>query len=136
MEFTDRNIIVCEMSADLFKLACRRGYDSQDFINKLVESEEGRLLYSNKSIDMWLGAEYVMQGIEKEVSIKSGKPIREDVMAWMGYLIKCWSITYPNENLEEILKQAPYEILVQSYSGFHVMSYEDAILNLKEIYNE
>ena len=124
------------MSADLFRLACQNGYDSEDFFNKLLKSEEGNLLYSNNCVDMWLGVEYVMQGVENEICFKQGKVVNTDVMAWIGYLIKCWSLTYPNETAKEILKQAPFEVLVQSYLGYHVMSCEDAILNLKELYQE
>ncbi|MBO5302843.1 MAG: hypothetical protein J6A92_02225 [Lachnospiraceae bacterium] len=128
--------MLCEMSAELFKIACLRGYDSKDFIYKLMKSEEGKLLYSDKCIDMWLGANHVMLGIEVEITVDKGEVINPEVMAWIGYLFKCWSLTYPNENSEDILRQASFETLTGSYMGFHVMSYEDAILNFKEIYEE
>lgn len=128
--------MLCEMSADLFRLSCQKGYDSEDFINKLMKSEEGQLLYSQNCIDMWLGAKHVMLGLENEVDIKQGIVINDGVMAWIGYLYKCWSLTYPEETAKEILQQAPFDVMIQSYLGFHVMSCEMAIEDLKEIYKE
>lgn len=136
MKLTNRNIMLCEMSSDLFRLSCQRNYDSEDFINKLMTSEEGQLLYSDNCTDMWLGAEHIMQGLENEIEIKKGKVINANIMAWMGYVYKCWSLTYPNETATDIIKQAPVSTLAESYMGLHVMSCEDAILNLKEIYAE
>ena len=136
MEITGRNVMLCKMSGELFALSCKKGYDSEDFINKVMQSEEGNLLYSPNCIDMWLGADYVMQGLENDIYIEKGKVINNDIMRWIGYLYKYWSLTYPNESAKEILKQAPFDTLVQCYLGYHVMSCEDAILNLKELYLE
>lgn len=136
MEITNRNIMLCEMSAELFELACQKGYDSEDFVNKLMNSEEGALLYSDNCIDMWLCANHVMKGIENEVDINKGNVMNRKVMSWIGYLYKCWSLTYPEETAKEILQQAPFEILQQMYLGLHVMSCEMAIEDLKAIYKE
>lgn len=133
MKLTSRNIMLCEMSAELFRLACKKGYDSREFIVDLLNSEEGQLLYSDKCLEMWLGATYVLEGVEQEVKFKHGIVINTRVMEWIGYLLKCWNLTYPEENLRDILMRIGLDTLIESYVGLHVMSCEDAILNLKEL---
>ena len=41
---------------------------------------------------------------------------------------------YPEETAKDMLMQAPSETLRQMFGGLHVMSYEQAILELKELY--
>ena len=45
MDATIFNIGVCEMSADLFVRSVKKGYDSKDFIEILMNSETAIYLY-------------------------------------------------------------------------------------------
>ncbi len=54
-------------------------------------------------------------------------------MEWTGYLFKVWSLTYPEDTPEEMLRQAPVEVLESMYVGLHVMSFEMAIEDLKQL---
>ena len=74
----------CDMSADLFVRSAEQGYDSEEFINRLMHSELGKQLY-------------------------------------------------PGDSAEDIIRQAPMDMLRKSYAGLHVMSFEDAIKNIKEM---
>ena len=46
MDATTFNIGICEMSADLFVQSVKKGYDSKDFIEKLMKSETAKHLYN------------------------------------------------------------------------------------------
>ena len=46
-----------------------------------------------------------------------------------------WCTEYESDTPLDMLEQSPFEVLANSYIGFHVMSFEDVILNLKEIHN-
>lgn len=83
MDTTIFNVGICEMSADLFVQSVRKGYDSKDFIEKLMHSETANYLYDKKDTQMWLGSNYIIQTLEQEVSIKKGKQYPEDLMSWI-----------------------------------------------------
>ncbi len=123
----------CEMSGDLFVLAGKHGYDSRQFINKLMNSMCGDLLYRWDSCQMWLGDTYVLSELEQEVSFEQGEVINEAVMYWIGYLFRYWSFEYKEDSAKEILRQAPIDVLLASYQGLHTLFWDEAIERLKEI---
>ena len=79
MDATIFNIGICEMSADLFVQSLKKGYDSKDFIEKLMNSETATYLYNKTDTHMWLGSNYIIQTLEQELSISG----RYDVMDWI-----------------------------------------------------
>lgn len=130
------NTIACKMSAELFLLSCKKGYDSKKFIEKVMNSETGDLLYRANSCQMWLGDTYVMSELEQETAFEKGKVINEEVMYWIGYLFRYWSLMYSEDSAKDIFIQAPYEVLISSYQGLHTLYWDEAIENIKEIYSE
>lgn len=72
---------------------------------------------------------------EDETELRAGLCLSDDFMYWAGYLFKVWSLTYPEETAAEILAQSPPAALRQMFGGLHVMSYEQAILELKDLYH-
>ncbi len=91
-------------------------------------------MYDNNSIDVWLGETFVMEDIENHLHPEKGETYSESFMYWAGYLFRCWGITDPEESAQDMLRQAPVETLRKSYVGMHVLFFEDATQNLKEIY--
>lgn len=75
MDATTFNIGICEMSAELFVRSIEKGYDSKDFIEKLMNSETAEHLYNKMDTQMWLGVNYIMETLENEVEIKKEKRI-------------------------------------------------------------
>ena len=80
MDATTFNIGICEMSAELFVRSIEKGYDSKDFIEKLMNSETAEHLYNKMDTQMWLGVNYIMETLENELEIKKGKTYPEDLM--------------------------------------------------------
>ena len=76
----------CEMSARLFILSCKKGYDSRDFIDKLLSSDLAVHMYHDEISSIWLGEKYLMETLEEEVKIKKGEVLSADFMEWAGYL--------------------------------------------------
>ena len=130
MNRTPTNICYCEMAAKLFVLANKKGYDSHAFIESLMKSELSEHLFNKIDNAMWLGETYVMSCLEAETEIPKGKSLPDDVMYWIGYLYRVWSLTY-DDAPKEILQQAPVDTLSRMFLGLHVMSYEMAIEDLK-----
>jgi hypothetical protein len=133
MELNAINIGYCEMSADLFVQSARKGYDSKDFIEKLMNSQTAAYLYHKDYTEMWRGSSYIIETLEAEQPLLKGPSLPEDILSWIGYLFECWKLTYPDDSAKDILKQAPIDTLLLSYQGLHVMTFEDAIGELKEI---
>lgn len=136
MDSTTFNIGICEMSADLFVQSVKRGYDSKEFIEKLMKSETATHLYNKTDTQMWLGTSYIMETLEQEMQFNKGKTYPEDLMSWIGYLFACWNFTYTDDTPKDMINQAPVEVLILAYQGLHVLSFEDAIKELKNIYKE
>ena len=134
MKFDHMNYGYCNMSGKLFVLANKRGYDSKAFIEKLMHSEVGEHLYHNLFTDLWIGETYIMEVFEDEESVGQGEILSDDFMYWTGYLFKVWSLTYPEETPAEMLAQASVDTLRQMFLGLHVMSYEQAIEELKDLH--
>lgn len=134
MELNHINFGFCNMSGKLFLLANQKGYDSQLFIEILMNSEVGEHLYHSPFTDMWIGETYIMDVLEDETTIPKGMCLSDDFMYWAGYLFKTWNLTYPDETPKEMLMQAPPAVLRQMFFGLHVMSYEQAILELKDLH--
>jgi hypothetical protein len=136
MDVTACNIGICEMSADLFVHSIKKGYDSRDFIEKLMNSETAIYLYDKADTQMWLGSNYILQTLEQEVKIEKGEQFPEEIMSWIGYLFACWNLSYEKDFPEDMIRQAPVDVLLLAYQGLHVLSFEDAIIELKNIYME
>ena len=121
------------MSADLFVQSVKKGYDSKDFIEKLMNSQTADYLYHKEYTEMWRGSSYILETLEAETPIRKGKTYPEDIMSWIGYLYECWNLTWPEDSAKDMLAQAPVDTLLLSYQGLHVMPFEDAICELKTI---
>ena len=134
MDLTNFNVGLCEMSADLFVQSAKKGYDSKDFIEKLMNSETAVYLYDKKGTQMWLGSNYIIDTLEQEVKIRKGETYPEELMSWIGYLFACWNLTYEDDTPKDMIEQAPVDVLVLTYQGLHVLTFEDAIKELKNIY--
>ncbi len=121
----------CRQSADLFVLSAIKGYASEDFITSLMQSQLGQYLYSKECIDIWLGAAYVMETLEQEITFQEGKVLPDYFMHWVGYLYRYWSLA-TEDTATRILQQAPIEDLRLMYQGLHVMSYGEVVNELSQ----
>ncbi len=127
------NLHYCNMCSRLFLLANEKGYDSKKFVEKLMNSEIAQHLFDREDSTIWIGETYVMGIINDELKFVNGKVISDDIMEWIGYLFKYWSYLY-NEYPSDMIKQAPFDILIDSYVGLHCLSCEMAIEDLKAMY--
>lgn len=126
---------LCRQSAKLFLLANERNADSVKFAERLFHSEIAPVFYNKDLPTNWLGETYVMSVLEDELHFEKGETFSDDVMYWAGYLYRVWSLLY-DDTPEEIITQAPLSLLNRMFQGLHVMSYEMAIEDLKNLYHE
>jgi hypothetical protein len=136
MKLDSSDTFTCEMSGRLFALSVKKGYDSVDFVDKLMHSELARHLYKKDQSPMWLGEAYLMSTLETECTIKQGPTYDIDMMEWAGWLFKYWSIAYPDDTPLNIYTQAPIQKLNNMHIGLHVMSPDIQIQNIKELFTQ
>ena len=129
----DHNL--CRQSAELFLLANKRNFDSEKFADRLFYSDIASVFYNKDMPTNWLGETYVMSVLDNELHFEKGDTLQDGVMYWAGYLYRAWSLLY-DDTPEDIIKQAPLMLLNQIFPGFHVMSYEMAIEDLKNLFQE
>ena len=133
LDTSDRHY--CSMCAKLFELSVVEGYDSIDFVNKLMNSEVGNdVIFNSGNTNIWLGETYVLSIIDEYVNPAKGEALDADFMHWVGYIFMYWHILY-REKASDIIRQAPMDVLIKSYVGLHCQSNELAIENLKELAN-
>ncbi len=128
---------LCDIQGRLFELALKKGLNITDFAEKFMNSETAAYFDLPYDRLQWAGEEYILENLQDEVSIKSSeKPenIREEVY-WTGYLYRFWHF-YTGESSKEIYSQAPIELMISCYLGFHTMDPEMAVDDLKEIYRQ
>ena len=133
MRLDSSDSFTCEMSGRLFALSVKRGYDSVDFVDKLMHSELAQHLYKKEQSPLWLGEAYLMSTLETECTINQGTSYDIDMMEWAGWIFKYWSIAYPDDTPVNIYTQAPIQKLKNMYIGLHVMSPDLQIEDIKEL---
>jgi len=134
MKLDSSDTFTCEMSGRLFALSVKKGYDSVDFVDKLMHSELAQHLYKKEQSPMWLGEAYLMSTLETECTINQGASYDIDMMEWAGWIFKYWSIAYPDDTPMNIYIQAPIQKLKNMYIGLHVMSPDIQIQDIKELF--
>ena len=70
----------CNMSGKLFVLANEKGYESEAFIESLMNSQVGEHLYHSPYTDLWIGETYIMAVLEDEVELRTGVCLSDDFM--------------------------------------------------------
>ena len=123
----------CHMSGMMWVEAARAKYDLKDLYFQAMHTIDGELLYSKDNYCMWLGAKYALEYFNP----KSGNDIKnEDMLYWIGYVMKFWNFYKPEWTSVMIYDAVPWDTWTGVYLGFHCLSPEMAIDNLIEIYHE
>lgn len=131
------NAYVCDRSGELFRIASRLGFDSKEFINRLMNSETGQRLYRKDSLDKWSSAYIILAEIERELQennksgISKGDVIDLDIMYWIGYLFRYWSLIYPDDSAKDMIRYAPIDKILDQYKKLENLEFERVIKEFK-----
>ena len=129
MELNNTIIVQSEMSANMFVEALRKGYDLYELYEYALTSETGSIVYCPIQTGQWCGAKYVLSLFEFEHEFKQGDGHikNEDVIYWIGYLLRFWNFYRPQDSSEDIYNMLSLDDWFGFYSGFHCLSPEMAI---------
>lgn len=128
---------LCDIQGRLFECAQKKGYDCPAFIDAFMNSRAAEALDDTYDRLQWAGEEYILEELDEEVNglKKAGAVFQQEVMYWAGYLYRYWHY-YTNESSRKIYKIADAETMNECWLGFHTLSVEMAIDDLKEIYTQ
>ena len=126
---------LCRVQGDLFVKSVMYSYNSEEFVNKFMNSRVAEDLDSLYCHLQWAGEGYIHEALVDEVGSlnKSNDLTNEQVMYWIGYVYRYWHY-YTGESSKEIYKIANFNKMCEVWLGYHTLSVEMAIDRLKEAY--
>lgn len=137
MDLRSEELQLCDIQGRLFELSLKNGYDSPIFVETFMNSRAASALDDIYDRLQWAGEEYILEELNEEAAglKKAGETYFIEAMYWMGYIYRYWHY-YTAENSMEIYKIADARTMNDCWLGFHTLSPEMAIDDLKEIYRQ
>lgn len=127
-------LALCDVQGKLFELAWRKGYDMATFVPTFMTSRTAELIDSSYNRLQWAGEAYILEELVAECGLRRGRARRGYPPAhlfWTGYLYRYWHCL-TGESSSVIHSVADYKKMSGTYAGYHTLSCELAIDNLKE----
>ena len=124
---------LCDIQGRLFELSLNKGFNSEDFIYKFMNSKTCEYLDMPYDRLQWAGEEYILENLLEETSVNIiGEQFSKEEMFWTGYVYRYWHLL-TGESSREIYAQADARLMKDCYLGFHTLDIAMAIEDLKEI---
>ena len=124
----------CSQQGRLFELAWRLGYDIGSFVCAFMLSKTAVAIDSRYDHLQWAGEAYQLEELVAECGLRRGRARRSrppEHLFWTGYLYRYWHCL-TGETSAAIYATADYKRMAGTYAGYHTLSCELAIENLKE----
>lgn len=132
---TSLELQLCDIQGRLFELSVKHGMDSESFIKEFMKSDVAMGLDSKYNRMQWAGEEYLLEELSETREIEIGDTFPVDVMYWIGYTYRYWSI-FRKVASKKILRIASAKTMKRNYLMLHAMDPEIAIEDLEEIYRQ
>lgn len=133
MQLNHYQLQQCRIQAKLFALAFASGYDPLEFVETFMNSRSAAGLDSEYDYRQWSGEEYILQEVAEDFALeKNGlnPDVSAEALFWAGYIYRYWNFI-TGETSRQIYAQAPIKIMLDVFPGFHALSPEMAIEDLK-----
>ena len=127
---------LCDIQGRLFERSLTKNLDSQDFIEKFMNSKTCEHLDMSYDRLQWAGEEYILEDLLDEVHVRpAGECYDKERLYWAGYIYRYWHFL-TGESGRDILKQAQARRMRDCYIGFHTLDAAMAIDDLKEVHRQ
>ena len=126
--------LLCDVQGKLFELAWRKGFDMVAFVPAFMKSRTAALIDSTYNHLQWAGEAYILEEFVAETGLRHArarKSLPPEHLFWAGYLYRYWHCL-TGETSAAIYATAPYRTMAGMYAGYHTLSCELAIENLRE----
>ena len=127
-------LMLSDVQGKFFELAWRRGFDMAAFVPAFMKSRTAALIDSTYNRLQWAGEAYILEEFVAETGLRHGRARRSlppEHLFWTGYLYRYWN-RLTGETSAAIFAIADYRTMAGMYAGYHTLSCELAIDNLKE----
>ena len=127
-------LMLCDVQGRLFELAWRKGFDMAAFVPAFMKSRTAVLIDSTYNHLQWAGEAYILEEFVAETGLRHGRARRSlppEHLFWTGYLYRYWHCL-TGETSAAIYATAPSRTMAGMYAGYHTLSCELAIENLRE----
>jgi len=133
MQLNHYQIQLCKIQARLFALAYAKGYDPGTFVPVFMRSAVAAGLDAPFDRLQWAGEQYLLEETVESESLEPSEAddtLSADALFWAGYLYRYWHFV-TGESSADIYRQASLDVMIDVYPGFHALSPEMAIEDLK-----
>jgi len=127
---------LCDIQGRLFERSLNKNLDSNDFIEKFMNSKTCEFLDLPYDRLQWAGEEYILENLLDETEVRPvGELYNREELFWAGYVYRYWHLL-TGESGREIYNQAKARRMKDCYLGFHALDVSMAIDDLKEIHRQ
>ena len=127
---------LCDIQGRLFERSLEKNLDSQDFIEKFMNSKTCEYLDLSYDRLQWAGEEYILENLLDETRVRPiGEGYSKEELFWAGYVYRYWHLL-TGESGREIFAKAKAQRMKDCYLGFHTLDVVMSIENLLEIYRQ
>ena len=135
-ELAGYELQLCDIQGRLFERSLIQNLDSEDFIEKFMNSKTCEYLDMPYDRLQWAGEEYILENLLDEAPVRPiGKSYGKEELYWTGYIYRYWHLL-TGDSGRDIYTQAKADRMRDCYFGFHSLDAEMAIEDLKEIYRQ
>ena len=127
-------LTLCDVTGRLFELSVNKGLDSEDFIQKYMNSDVCAHFDMPFDHTQWAGEEYVLSALLDEIPVKKGEAYWGEAMYWIGFTYRQWHLL-TGESSKDIYKQADGKLMNLVYPAYHTLDVAMAIQRIKEAKN-
>ncbi len=113
----------CVTMAKCFELASINGWDSDIFAKQVMTTDYGISVIRGDKLSEYSCEEFMLEGFERELSLKKGLVYDTDVMWMTGYVYRYWVGTRGTDP-REIYKIAPIKLLGDRYGAYHTQGFD------------
>lgn len=135
--FTDMYLnYKCDLFGNVFTWSAKDGYDSYDFVKKVMTDKRLEKYFVYNDIQEWSDDSFLYHTIIKDIGkdIKKGKPIYDDYILWFaGYLYNYWMISQ-DMSCQAVYKICPFQLLVDNFEYLHCIDWDACIVFARENY--
>lgn len=121
----------CEFIASCFKHSARDGFDSDDFAEKLMTTDYGVMVLTDRRMIEYSDDNFMYEGFTRNLTFKKGAHYSLEVLELAGYLYKYW-ISTRKEDPREIYKIAPIKLIANRYGFYHTQDLDYVINDIIE----
>lgn len=122
---------LCDIQGRLFELSFKANMDSKPFIEGFMNSDVAAGLDMPFHRYQWMGEEYMLEELKDMIPLPTGGEVYpNEALYWIGYLYRYWHFL-TGESSKDIYQQANAEKMQLVYPGYHTLSCEMAIEDLK-----